>query len=172
MYPVGILFGLGFDTATEVGFLAVSATAATAAVGSGVTLPPLAIIALPIIFAAGMSLMDTFDGVFMCKAYDWAFTNPLRKIFYNISTTGLSIFVAFVIGTIELVSVISSKGGFDDVQPFAYISNIDLNRIGYFIVGVFLLTWLASVAIWKLRRIEQRYGAALSRPGEPAASID
>jgi high-affinity nickel-transport protein len=172
MYPVGLLFGLGFDTATEVGFLAISATAATAAVGSGVALPPLAIIALPIIFAAGMSMMDTFDGVFMCKAYDWAFTNPLRKIFYNISTTGLSIFVAFVIGTIELVSVISTKGGFADVQPFAYISGIDLNRIGYFIVGVFLVTWLGSVAIWKYGRIEQRYASRLDGGSEPAASVD
>jgi high-affinity nickel-transport protein len=172
MYPVGILFGLGFDTATEVGFLAISATAATAAVGSGVSLPPLAIIALPIIFAAGMSLMDTFDGVFMCKAYDWAFTNPLRKIFYNISTTGLSIFVAFVIGTIELVSVISRKGGFADIQPFAYIGDINLNRIGYFIVGVFLVTWLGSVAIWKYGRIEQRYSRHLAGQGEPAATVD
>ncbi|MDT7536501.1 MAG: nickel/cobalt transporter (NiCoT) family protein [Actinomycetota bacterium] len=172
MYPVGILFGLGFDTATEVGFLAISATAATAAVGSGVSLPPLAIIALPIIFAAGMSLMDTFDGVFMCKAYDWAFTNPLRKIFYNISTTGLSIFVAFVIGTIELVSVISRKGGFADTQPFSYIGSIDLNRIGYFIVGVFLVTWLGSVAIWKYGRIEQRYSRHLASHTEPAAAAD
>ena len=172
MYPVGILFGLGFDTATEVGFLAISATAATAAVGSGVSLPPLAIIALPIIFAAGMSLMDTFDGVFMCKAYDWAFTNPLRKIFYNISTTGLSIFVAFVIGTIELVSVISRKGGFADIQPFTWIGDIDLNRIGYFIVGVFLVTWLGSVAVWKYGRIEQRYSGHLTRHAEPAATVD
>jgi high-affinity nickel-transport protein len=164
MYPIGFLFGLGFDTATEVAFLALSATAATAAVGSGVTLPPLAIIALPIIFAAGMSLMDTFDGIFMSKAYSWAFTNPLRKIFYNISTTGLSIFVAFVVGTIELVSVISAKTGFEDVEPFHYISGIDLNRIGYFIVGVFIVTWLASVAIWKFGKLEQRYTAHLDAP--------
>jgi len=171
MYPVGILFGLGFDTATEVGFLGLSATAAVGVDSSGVTLPPLAILSLPLLFAAGMSLMDTFDGVFMCKAYDWAFTNPLRKIFYNISTTGLSIFVAFVIGTIELVSVISRKGGFADVQPFSYISNIDLNRIGYFIVGVFLVTWLGSVAVWKYGRIEQRYNSRLGS-ADPAASVD
>ena len=172
MYPIGFLFGLGFDTATEVGFLALSATAATAAVGSGVTLPPLAIIALPIIFAAGMSMMDTFDGVFMSKAYSWAFTNPLRKIFYNISTTGLSIFVAFVIGTIELVGVISTKGGFSDIEPFAYISTIDLNKIGYFIVGVFLVTWLGSVAIWKLGRLEQRYTKHLLVDSSAAAAVD
>ena len=173
MYPVGLLFGLGFDTATEVGFLALSATAATAAVGSGVTLPPLAIIALPVIFASGMSMMDTFDGIFMSKAYSWAFTNPLRKIFYNISTTGLSIFVAFVIGSIELISVISDKAGFADVQPFAYISNIDLNKIGYFIVGVFLVTWLGSVAIWKYGRLEQKYSAHLSDnvPGQSSPAV-
>ncbi|MCW2598936.1 MAG: nickel transporter [Frankiales bacterium] len=171
MYPIGFLFGLGFDTASEIAFLALSATAATAAVGSGVTLPPLAIIALPIIFAAGMSMMDTFDGVFMSKAYSWAFTNPLRKIFYNITTTGLSIFVAFVIGTIELLNVISSKAGFSDVQPFSYISGIDLNKIGYFIVGVFLVTWLGSVAMWRLGRLEQRYTAHLRMDG-PVADVD
>jgi high-affinity nickel-transport protein len=118
-----------------------------------------------------MSMMDTFDGIFMSKAYSWAFTNPLRKVFYNISTTGLSIFVAFVIGTIELVSVISDKAGFSDVQPFAYISGIDLNKIGYFIVGVFLATWLGSVAIWKYGRLEQKYSAHLSdNVASPAVS--
>ena len=99
MYPVGVLFGLGFDTATEVGFLGLSATAAVAGTSGGTTLPPLAIMSLPLLFAAGMSLMDTFDGVFMSKAYGWAFVTPIRKIYYNITTTGLSIFVAFVIGT-------------------------------------------------------------------------
>ena len=168
MYPVGFLFGLGFDTATEVGFLALSATAATGAVAGGVSLPPLAIIALPIIFASGMSMMDTFDGVFMSKAYSWAFTNPLRKIFYNISTTGLSIFVAFVIGTIELIGVISSKAHFDDVQPWKYISNIDLGKIGYPIVAVFLITWLGSVAIWKFGRYEQKYSDRLRSTDGPA----
>jgi high-affinity nickel-transport protein len=172
MYPVGFLFGLGFDTATEVGFLAISATAATGAVAGGVSLPPLAIIALPIIFAAGMSLMDTFDGVFMSKAYSWAFTNPLRKIFYNISTTGLSIFVAFVIGTIELIGVIATKAGFDDVQPWKYIANIDLGKIGYPIVGVFLLTWLGSVAIWKYGRYEQKYAGRLQSQDRPVATVD
>jgi high-affinity nickel-transport protein len=105
----------------------------------------------------------------MSKAYSWAFTNPLRKIFYNISTTGLSIFVAFGIGTIELATVISSKAGFADIQPFAYISTIDLNRIGYFIVGVFLVTWLGSVAIWKFGKLEQRYADRLQVEGVATA---
>ena len=167
MYPVGLLFGLGFDTATEVGLLGLSAAAASGATAGGTQLPPLAIIALPIIFAAGMSLMDTFDGVFMSKAYSWAFTNPLRKIYYNLTTTGLSIFVAFVIGTIELVGVVADKSGLSDVQPFRFIGSIDLNRIGFVIVGVFLLTWLGSVALWRLRGIEQRYGHRLRvEPGE------
>jgi high-affinity nickel-transport protein len=114
-----------------------------------------------------MSLMDTFDGVFMSKAYSWAFTNPLRKIYYNLTTTGLSIFVAFVIGTIELVGVVADKSGLSDVQPFRFIGSIDLNRIGFVIVGVFLLTWLGSVALWRLRGIEQRYGHRLRvEPGE------
>ncbi len=90
LYPVGVLFGLGFDTATEVALLGLSATAAVGTVGG--SLPPLAIIALPFIFAAGMSLMDSLDGIFMTKAYAWAFTSPLRKIYYNLTTTGLSIF--------------------------------------------------------------------------------
>ncbi|MFL6139976.1 MAG: HoxN/HupN/NixA family nickel/cobalt transporter [Frankiaceae bacterium] len=173
MYPVGLLFGLGFDTATEVGLLGLSAAAASgSAPGSGAgaggaQLPPLAIIALPIIFAAGMSLMDTFDGVFMAKAYSWAFTNPLRKIYYNLTTTGLSIFVAFVIGTIELAGVVADKSGLADVQPFRFIHSIDLNRIGFAIVGVFLLTWLGSVALWRWRGLEQRYAHRLStEPGE------
>ncbi len=116
LYPVGVLFGLGFDTATEVGLLGLSATAAVAG-----GLPALAIISLPILFAAGMSLMDTLDGVFMSKAYGWAFVTPIRKIYYNITTTGLSIFVAFVIGTIELLSLLAGQLNLSG-QPWDYIS--------------------------------------------------
>ena len=136
LYPIGLLFGLGFDTATEVALLGLSATAAVGTVGG--TLPPLAIIALPIIFAAGMSLMDSLDGIFMTKAYSWAFTSPLRKIYYNLTTTTLSIFVALVIGTIELVSVLANKTSIGDYEPFTTIAAIDLGSIGYFIVGSFL----------------------------------
>ena len=159
LYPVGVLFGLGFDTATEVALLALSATAAVGTVGG--FLPPLAIIALPLIFAAGMSLMDSLDGIFMTKAYAWAFTSPLRKIYYNITTTGLSIFVAFVIGTIQFVSVLANKTNIDNYQPFTFIASLDLNRVGYFIVASFVGAWLISVLIWRLGRYEARYSSGI-----------
>jgi high-affinity nickel-transport protein len=159
LYPVGVLFGLGFDTATEVALLALSATAAVGTVGG--TLPPLAIIALPLIFAAGMSLMDSLDGIFMTKAYSWAFTSPLRKIYYNLTTTGLSIFVALVIGTIELVGVLADKTNIENYQPFTAIANIDLNRVGYFIVASFVAAWLFSVFIWKFGRYEEKYSSGI-----------
>ncbi len=160
LYPVGVLFGLGFDTATEVALLALSATAAVGTVGG--TLPPLAIIALPLIFAAGMSLMDSLDGIFMTKAYAWAFTSPLRKIYYNLTTTGLSIFVAFVIGTIQLIGVLSEKTSIAKYQPFTAIAEIDLNRVGYFIVASFVAAWLISVLIWKFGRYEKRYSSGIA----------
>jgi high-affinity nickel-transport protein len=159
LYPVGVLFGLGFDTATEVALLGLSATTAVGTVGG--TLPPLAIIALPIIFAAGMSMMDALDGIFMTKAYSWAFTSPLRKIYYNITTTGLSIFVALVIGTIELVGVLAEKTDIDKYQPFGAIAAIDLGAIGYWIVASFVGAWIVSVAIWKFGRYEQRYSSGI-----------
>lgn len=159
LYPIGVLFGLGFDTATEVALLALSATTAVGAVGGA--LPPLAIIALPIIFAAGMSLMDALDGIFMTKAYSWAFTSPLRKIYYNITTTGLSIFVALVIGTIELVGVLAEKTDIDTHQPFKAIAEIDLGAIGYWIVAAFVLAWVGSVLIWKYGRYEERYSSGI-----------
>ncbi len=152
MYPVGLLFGLGFDTASQVGLIAI---AGTTAIAGG--LPPLAIIALPIIFAAGMSLMDTVDGVFMAKAYNWAFVNPVRKIYYNITTTGLSIFVAFVIGTIELLSLLSDQIGLTG-QPWDFIGSIDINLAGRIIVGIFFVVWIGAILNWKLRHLDERYG--------------
>ena len=159
LYPIGLLFGLGFDTATEVALLGLSATAAVGTVGG--SLPPLAIIALPIIFAAGMSLMDSLDGIFMTKAYSWAFTSPLRKIYYNLTTTTLSIFVALVIGTIELVSVLANKTSIGDYEPFTTIAAIDLGSIGYFIVGSFIAAWVISVIIWRVRKYETRYSSGI-----------
>jgi len=151
MYPLGLLFGLGFDTASEVGLLAMTAGASTG------NLPVPAVLALPVLFAAGMSLMDTTDGVLMVKAYNWAFLNPVRKVYYNITTTGLSVAVALVIGTIELLQVMINmldlKGPF-----FDYVANLDFGILGYFIVGIFLLAWGLSVGIWKFYRIEERYG--------------
>jgi nickel/cobalt transporter (NiCoT) family protein len=152
MYPLGILFGLGFDTATEIGLLAIAAGVATHHV------PFLAIFSLPLIFAAGMSLMDTADGAFMSHAYGWAFSNPLRKVYYNITVTSLSVAVALVIGTIELLQVVAAKlaldGGF-----WAFLDELDFGRIGYVVVGLFVATWAFSLILWKARRIEDRWGA-------------
>ena len=159
IYPVGVLFGLGFDTATEVAILGLSATAAIGTVGG--VLPPLAIIALPFIFAAGMSLMDALDGIFMTKAYGWAFTSPLRKIYYNLTTTSISIFVALVIGTIQIINVLATKTNIDNYQPFKAIANIDLGGIGFFIVISFVLAWLLSVVVWKLGKFESKYSSGI-----------
>lgn len=152
MYTVGLLFGLGFDTATQVGLIAIAGSSALAG-----GLPPLAIIALPIIFAAGMSLMDTIDGVFMSKAYGWAFLSPVRKIYYNITTTSLSIFVAFAIGTVEIAGLVIEKAGLRG-QPWEAIAGIDINLAGRVIVGIFLVVWIGAVLNWKPRDLDARYG--------------
>ena len=156
MYPLGVLFGLGFDTATEVALLFLAAGAA------GAGLPFYAILCLPILFAAGMSLLDTIDGAFMNFAYGWAFSKPVRKVFYNITITALSVAVALIIGTIELLAVFADKlnlsGGLWD-----FVSNLDLNLVGYFIVGLFVLTWVLAGAIWRFGRIEDRWSARLEQ---------
>ena len=154
MYPIGFLFGLGFDTATEVGLLAISASSAAQ------HLPLLAVLTLPVIFAAGMSLLDTADGAFMAKAYSWAFSNPIRKIFYNLTVTGLSVFVALFVGSIELLQIFSEEldlaGG-----PWDVINGIDFNLMGFIIVGVFILTWVIALVIWKTQQIEERWGTMI-----------
>jgi len=154
MYPVGLLFGLGFDTVTEVGLLVV---AAGAAAGS---LPWWAILTLPILFAAGMSLLDTIDGTFMNFAYGWAFSKPVRKIYYNIIITGLSVAVALLIGGIEIISIITDKLDIS-TGVLATIGSVDLNRVGYWVVGLFVATWAVALAVWRLGRIEQRWEANL-----------
>ncbi len=162
MYPLGLLFGLGFDTATEVALLA---TAGVAAAGG---LPIYAILCLPILFAAGMSLLDTIDGAFMNFAYGWAFSKPVRKIFYNITVTWLSVVVALVIGTIELMSVLTDKLGLTG-QPWDFVSGLDLNYVGYAIVALFVLTWIVALAIWRVGRIEDKWTAGMA-PSKPPAS--
>ena len=151
MYPIGFLFGLGFDTASEVAFLAISAGAAA----NG--LPFAVVIALPLIFAAGMSLMDTADGAFMAKAYSWAFASPIRKVFYNLTMTSLSVFVALFIGVAELVQVLvrvlGLRGGlFDAISASDFVG-----RAGFFIVAAFVLAWAAALVIYKARRIDERW---------------
>jgi nickel/cobalt transporter (NiCoT) family protein len=155
MYPIGLLFGLGFDTATEVALLFLAAGAAT----SG--LPFYAILCLPVLFAAGMSLLDTIDGSFMNFAYGWAFSKPVRKVYYNITITGLSVAVALIIGTIELLSVLGS-GTF---------SNLNLNTVGFVIVGLFVATWAIALAVWRFARIEEKWSAGLATPGPRARAL-
>ncbi|MGD0386879.1 MAG: HoxN/HupN/NixA family nickel/cobalt transporter, partial [Solirubrobacteraceae bacterium] len=157
MYPVGLLFGLGFDTATEVALLFLAAGAA------GAGLPFYAILCLPILFAAGMSLLDTIDGSFMNFAYGWAFSKPVRKIYYNLTITGLSVAVALIIGTVELLGLATAKlglnGGF-----WSWVSAININTLGLIIVGMFVATWLIALAIWRFARIEERWNIDLAPP--------
>ncbi|WP_428847397.1 HoxN/HupN/NixA family nickel/cobalt transporter [Mycolicibacterium cosmeticum] len=154
IFPIGALFGLGFDTATEVGLLVLAGGAAA------FSLPVSAILVLPILFAAGMCLMDTTDGVFMNYAYGWAFAKPVRKIFYNFTVTSMSVAVALIIGTIELVGVLADRLRIDS-GPLAAIAGINLDHIGYVIVGVFIVTWLLALMVWRLGRIEQRWPQSL-----------
>jgi nickel/cobalt transporter (NiCoT) family protein len=153
MYPIGVLFGLGFDTATEVALLVLAGSA----VVSG--LPFYAILSLPILFAAGMCLFDTADGCFMNFAYDWAFARPVRKVYYNLTITGLSVFVAFFIGTVEILGLIEQEyqlgGGF-----WTFMGNFDINKAGFVVVGVFVLTWAVALAVWHFGKIEQKWDTA------------
>jgi high-affinity nickel-transport protein len=150
MFFVGVVFGIGFDTATEVLLLGATATAATQG------MPWYAVLSLPLLFAGGLTIFDTLDGFFMNFAYGWAFARPVRKVYYNLVITGLSIAVALLIGTIEIASVLSDKlnlhGGLWDV-----LANFDLNQAGYIVVGLFITVWLAAMAYWKLARIESRW---------------
>jgi high-affinity nickel-transport protein len=145
----------------------------TAGVATKASAPPiLAIISLPILFAAGMSLMDTADGAFMMQAYGWAFSNPLRKVFYNITVTTLSVAIALLIGTIELIAVLADRlhlhRGFFGL--FAHLST-DFQVLGYIIVGMFVVAWAGSVLIWKTRHIEERWGHHLVAK-EPAVELE
>ncbi|MCC2277817.1 HoxN/HupN/NixA family nickel/cobalt transporter [Streptomyces sp. ET3-23] len=152
MFPLGFLFGLGFDTATEVTLMVMAGSGAAAG------LPWYAILCLPLLFAAGMSLFDTLDGTFMNFAYQWAFSNPVRKVYYNLTITGLSIAVAFLIGTIELVGVLHEKLGLDDAVT-GWISGLDLDNVGFVIVGLFVVVWAAALAYWRFGKVEQRWEA-------------
>ena len=156
MYPLGLLFGLGFDTATEIAFMVLAGTSVAAG------LPIWALLSLPILFAAGMSLLDTIDGSFMNFAYGWAFSKPVRKVYYNITITGLSVVVAVYIGTLELLQVLAQQlnltGGVWNIA-----SSFDINKAGFIVVGLFVAIWLASLGIWRYGKVESRWErAALS----------
>jgi nickel/cobalt transporter (NiCoT) family protein len=166
MYPVGVLFGLGFDTATEVALLVLAAGAGAAG------LPFYAILCLPILFAAGMSLLDTIDGSFMNFAYSWAFSKPVRKVYYNITITGLSIVVALFIGTIELAGLLTDKLGVHG-SVAAWFQNFNINTAGFVIVAMFIGTWTLALAVWRLAKIEERWTAGMElAAARSAANID
>ncbi|MFE2833272.1 HoxN/HupN/NixA family nickel/cobalt transporter [Streptomyces mirabilis] len=158
MYPLGMLFGLGFDTATEIALLVLAGS------GAASGLPWYAILCLPVLFAAGMSLLDTIDGSFMNFAYGWAFSKPVRKVFYNLTITGLSVAVALIIGTVELLGLLAEKLALHGVF-WDWVAGLDLNVLGFVIVGLFFVTWLVAVAVWKFGRIEEKWTAGL-RPAE------
>ena len=150
MYPLGILFGLGFDTATEIGLLVLAGSSVIAG------LPWWAVISLPLFFAGGMSLLDTIDGSFMNFAYGWAFSKPVRKVYYNIIITGLSVAVALFVGGLEICQVIAQQlnlsGFFWD-----YALAFNLNSAGYFIVGAFVVVWSIALLLWRYGKIEERW---------------
>ena len=164
MYPIGVLFGLGFDTATEVALLVL---AGSAVVGG---LPFYAILSLPLLFAAGMCLFDTLDGCFMNFAYDWAFANPVRKVFYNLTITGLSVGVAFFVGTIEILGLIGQEANLG--SPFwAFFRGFNINEAGFVIVGLFAATWAVALLYWHLGGVEEKWSAALSAEPEEVSSV-
>ena len=158
MYPVGFLFGLGFDTATEVALLVL---AGTAVIGG---LPFYAVLSLPILFAAGMSLFDTADGCFMNFAYDWAFARPVRKVYYNLTITALSVFVAVFIGAVEVLGLLGQDGNLTG-PGWSWLADFDINKAGFVIVGVFVLTWVVALAIWRFGKIEQKWDLAADTHG-------
>jgi high-affinity nickel-transport protein len=161
MYPVGVVFGLGFDTATEVLLLATTAFFASKG------LPWYSIMCLPILFTAGMALLDTLDGCFMNLAYGWAFFNPVRRIYYNLAITGLSIGICFFIGTIEVLGLLPSelhlKGAF-----WRLMANFNLNAAGYIIVAMFVVTFLGAMAFWRYGHVEEKWSSHLKVSGELA----
>lgn len=150
MYPLGLLFGLGFDTATEVSLLVLAGGAAAG------DLPWYAILTLPVLFTAGMTLFDAANGALMCFAYGWSFATPVRKVFYNLTITGLSVAIALLIGGIELIGLLAQRLGVTS-GPLAWIAELDVSSFGVAIVGVFLVGWLIAAAFWRFGNVEQRW---------------
>ena len=147
MYPVGVLFGLGFDTATEVGLLGIAAAEA----GKG--LPIFYILIFPALFTAGMCLIDTTDGILMLGAYGWAFVKPVRKLYYNLNITLVSVLVALVVGTIEVLSIIAMEFNLSS-GIWDYFGNLDFGILGTIIIGIFIVSWIVSTIIYKVRKFD------------------
>jgi high-affinity nickel-transport protein len=166
IYPIGVLFGLGFDTATEVALIAISV-----GVGVSANVPLYYILVLPLMFTCGMVLIDTTDGVAMRMAYGWAFLNPLRKVYYNLTVTIISVMVAWAIGSIEILQVLSAElnlsGGL-----WLWVNALNFETIGYGIVGLFVASWVVSMAYWRLNRFEQKYSGAIAGPAATDGSIN
>jgi nickel/cobalt transporter (NiCoT) family protein len=154
LYPVGLLMGLGFDTATQVALLVLAAGTAA------FTLPWYAILVLPVLFAAGMSLFDAVDGVLMSRAYGWAFLQPIRKVYYNLTVTVLSVVVALVIGVIVLAGLVADRLGVES-GPLAAIGSVNLEFVGFLIVGIFVAAWLIALAVWRFGQVEKRWTPAV-----------
>jgi high-affinity nickel-transport protein len=153
MFPVGVLFGLGLETASEVTLLSLSASTATAG-----GLPVLAVLSLPLLFAAGMSALDTLDSVLMSRAYTWAFRSPARRLYYNLATTGMTVFVAAFIGSVYLAAlVVDATGWGGPVADYAGIAD-HFEVLGYAVAGTFLVSWSGAALYWKFGKLEERYG--------------
>ncbi len=155
MFPVGVLFGLGFDTATTIALFAIGGTAA-------LTAPWYVVLILPILFTAGITLVDTLNGVVMHHAYAWAFAAPVRRIYYNLTITLISVAVAFLVGGVGLLSLMARTLG-SSTGALGWIASLEFENLGFFIVGVLVLTWIVAMAYWKLARVEVRYGAGETR---------
>jgi high-affinity nickel-transport protein len=161
MYPVGVVFGMGFDTATEVALLATTALLASQ------SLPFYSILCLPLLFTAGMCLMDTLDGIFMNFAYSWAFFNPVRKVYYNLAITGLSVAICFFIGTIEVLGILPMELGDLHGSFWNIMADFDINKAGFVIVGMFIITWAGALAFWKFGHVEEKWSARLKTTTDP-----
>ncbi|MCL4429424.1 MAG: HoxN/HupN/NixA family nickel/cobalt transporter [Chloroflexi bacterium] len=149
IYPVGVLFGLGFDTASEVALIAISV-----GIGVSTSIPIYYILILPLLFTCGMVTVDTADGVAMRVAYGWAFLNPLRKIYYNLTVTVISVLVAWAIGTIELLQVLSTELNLSGLF-WSWLNSINFEMIGFGIIGIFILSWLVSFGYWRVKKYDK-----------------
>ncbi|OLD55820.1 hypothetical protein AUI46_03440 [archaeon 13_1_40CM_2_52_13] len=151
IYPIGVLFGLGFDTASEIALFAI-----TIALAVSSPIPLWMVLLLPFLFTCGMVLADTTDGIAMRAAYGWAFLRPIRKIYYNLTVTVISVAVAFAIGGVELLQVIASE--LNLTGPYwDWLARLDFETMGFGIIGIFLAAWLVSTAYWKFRRYDELY---------------
>jgi nickel/cobalt transporter (NiCoT) family protein len=166
IYPVGVVFGMGFDTATEVALLATTALLASK------HLPFYSIMCLPILFTAGMCLMDTIDGMFMNFAYSWAFFNPVRKVYYNLAITGLSVSICFFIGTVEVLGLLPMELGGLHGAFWNYMAAFDINKAGFVIVGMFVVCWAGAMAFWRFGRVEEKWSARLKQGHMVTETVD